>query len=110
MDKSYILNAVDILNKNLEELGVLSEYVKIGTYTYTDENGVSQTEPSIDMGESDTSFKLKITNTKILFTDSSNELVKIEREKITVNAIKMGGWVWRPHGSGYSIGLVWEGV
>ena len=116
-DVGGVKNAVDILNNTVKELDTLSEYVKIGTYTYKDENGVEQVEPSIDMGENDTGFKLKITNTRILFTDGANVLVEIESkekslktEKITANAVKVGGWAWRSRNNGNNLGLVWEGV
>ena len=109
---------VDILNKSVEELGALAEYVKIGTYTYTDEDGAQQTEPSIDLGENDTGFKLKITNTRICFTDGANELVWIDSkekalntQKISVDEINIGGgWVWQTRNNGKNLGLAWKGA
>ena len=104
--------AVDILNKSVDELGILSEYVKIGTYTYTDADGTVQTEPSIDLGENDTGFKLKITNTRISFTDGASEPVWIDvREKaLNVETLQMGGWVWQTRNNGRNLGLVWKGA
>lgn len=117
---------VDTLNAAVQDLGILAEYIKIGTYSYTDENGVSQTEPSIDLGENDTGFKLKITNTRILFTDGSNELVSINSktksldiEKATIkgdlqigdNASNEAGgvWIWKRRSNG-NLGLIWKGA
>lgn len=108
--------AVDILDAAVKDLGQLAEYIKIGTYTYTDENGVEQTEPSIDLGENDTGFRLKITNTRILFTDGASELVSInsknkslEIDKAEIKTeLKMGGFVWQKRANG-NMGLIWKG-
>lgn len=118
--------AVDVLNQAVKDLGVLAEYIKIGTYTYTDEDGNVQTEPSIDLGENDTGFKLKITNTKIWFTDGATDLVSInsknkslEIEKANIKGelqfgdeenVQAGGvWIWKQRSNG-NLGLVWKGV
>ena len=109
--------AVDVLEGTVKDLGVLAEYIKIGTYTYIDENGNEQTEPSIDLGENDTGFKLKITNTRIWFTDGSTDLVEInskdksldiEKAKIK-SELQMGGFVWKVRSNG-NLGLTWKGV
>lgn len=94
----------------------LTENVKIGTYTYTDETGVERTEPAIDLCETDTGFKLKITNTKILFTDGANNLVWIDStekalntQKVKADEVQVGGWVWHARNNGRNLGLVWKG-
>lgn len=109
-------NTVDILNKAVEDLGVLSTYVKIGEYVYSDENGTEQREPSIDLGSGANGFKLKITNTKIWFTDGSNDLVWIDSKekalntkKIFAEEVKIGGWLWQTRNNGRNLGLVWKG-
>lgn len=110
-------SAVEVLEAAVADLGVLAEYIKIGTYTYTDEDGNEQTEPSIDLGETDTGFRLKITNTRILFTDGATELVEInsknkmlEIEKAEIkNELQMGGFVWKIRSNG-NLGLMWKGV
>lgn len=110
-------SAVEILDAAVKDLGVLSEYIKIGTYTYTDDEGNEQTEPSIDLGETDTGFRLKITNTRILFTDGATNLVEInsknksldiERARIK-NELQMGGFMWKARSNG-NLGLVWKGA
>lgn len=95
----------------------LSENVKIGTYTYTDVNGVEHTEPAIDLCETDTGFKLKITNTRILFTDGENNLVWIDSkdkslntQKVKADELQVGGWAWQARNGGRNIGLVWKGA
>ncbi len=84
------------------------------------------TEPCIDLGEHDTGFKLKITNTKILFTDGSTELVSINSKnksleigKATIknelqfgdeeNVFVPGIWIWKQRSNG-NLGLMWKGV
>lgn len=116
---------VGILEDAVKDLGVLAEYIKIGTYTYTDENGIEQTEPSIDLGEQDTGFKLKITNTRILFTDGSSELVSISSKNKSLEIGKAtikselqfgdeesttvaGVWIWKQRSNG-NLGLMWKG-
>lgn len=109
-------SAVEVLEAAVEDLGVLAEYIKIGTYTYIDDDGNEQTEPSIDLGETDTGFRLKITNTRILFTDGATELVEInsknkmlEIEKAEIkNELQMGGFVWKVRSNG-NLGLMWKG-
>lgn len=95
----------------------LAENVKIGDYTYTDESGVQRTEPAIDLCETDTGFKLKITNTRILFTDDTNNLVWIDSTEKTLNTqkvkaeeVQLGGWIWQARNNGRNIGLVWKGA
>ena len=117
--------AVDVLNSAVADLGELAAYVRIGEYTYTDESGNQQTEPSIDLGGGGTGFKLKITNTRILFTDGSTELVsinskdksldigtaKIKRElQIENETVETNGvWVWKQRSNG-NLGLMWKEV
>lgn len=119
-------SAIEVLDAAVKDLGVLAEYIKIGTYTYTDENGTVQTEPSIDLGEHDTGFKLKITNTRILFTDGSSELVTINSKNKSLEIGKAtiksdlqfgdeednqipGVWIWKQRANG-NLGLMWKGV
>jgi hypothetical protein len=119
-------SAIEVLDAAVKDLGVLAEYIKIGTYTYTDENGTVQTEPSIDLGEHDTGFKLKITNTRILFTDGSSELVTINSKNKSLEIGKAtiksdlqfgdeednqipGVWIWKQRANG-NLGLVWKGA
>ena len=110
-------SAVEILDEAVKDLGVLSEYIKIGTYTYTDDEGIEQTEPSIDLGETDTGFRLKITNTRILFTDGSDNLVEINSKDKSLDIgkarikseLQMGGFVWQARSNG-NLGLIWKGA
>lgn len=81
--------AIDKLSNSVDEFGVIAEYVHIGSYTYTDETGIEQTEPSIDLFETDTGFKLKITNTRIVFVDGTTELLTVNSKTQSLSAPKV---------------------
>lgn len=112
-----INSTVNYLDAAVKELGTLGESVKIGTYTYIDENGETQTEPCIDLYEGDTNFRLKITNTRMAFTDSADTLVYIDSKDKSLNAqkvvtaeIQMNGWQWKTRNNGRNLGLIWKGA
>ena len=117
---------INRLQKAVEDLGTLSEYILIATDVYKDEDGMWQEEPAILLGENDTGFKLKITNTRIVFTDGSNDLVSINSKKKALEIEKAeikgelqigddeaegvhGVWVWQQRSNG-NLGLVWKEV
>lgn len=81
--------AIKVLSNSVDEFGIIAEYVHIGSYTYVDEIGVEQTEPSIDLFETDTGFKLKITNTRIVFTDGTTELLTVNSKSQSLTAPKV---------------------
>lgn len=109
---------VEAIKKGLEDVAGKTEFVTIGTYTYT-ENGVTKTEPCVDLFESDTGFALKITNTQILFSDGSTIPTRIETDglrtvNITVendlrqtNEEVNGSFVWAVRSNG-NYGLQWK--
>lgn len=100
-----INETVNSLNQAVNDLGAKSEYINIGVYN---------DEPCIELGESDSDFKLLITNTKIMFQNGSSTPTYINTnglvtEDIQVNnEILQGGFVWKIHGSG-NLGLLWKG-
>ena len=98
--------AVSVLQQAVKDLGVLSEYIKIGTY---------EGEPCIELGESDSEFKLRITNTRIMFMEGSgipayftNQSMHIKKAVIE-EELQQGGFVWKVRSNG-NMGLVWKGV
>ena len=98
-------NTVNILNAAVNDLGKLAEYVIITTY-----NG----QPCIELGEADSSFKLRITNTEIQFVDGStipaylsNQKLNIEKAEIK-DELQFGGFVWQIRDNG-NMGLMWKG-
>lgn len=99
-------SAVGILEQAVGELGVLNDYVKITTY---------ETEPCIELGETDSEFKLLITNTRILFTEGNdipayitNQALHIKKAVID-EELQQGGFLWKSRSNG-NVGLVWKGV
>lgn len=99
-------SVVNILQQAVDDLGVLSDYIKIGTY---------EDEPCIELGESDSEFKLRITNTRIMFMEGSgipayftNQATHIKKAVVD-EELQQGGFVWKVRSNG-NMGLVWKGV
>lgn len=91
---------------SIADLGLLGEYVKIGTY---------EGEPCIELGEADSDFKMIITNTRILFMEGSivpayitNQSLHIKKAVIE-EELEQGGFVWKKRSNG-NLGLMWKGV
>lgn len=99
-------NTVDVLKQAVDDLGEIAEYVKIGTY---------ENEPCIELGESDSEFKMRITNTRILFMEGSNVVAYISNQSLHIKKavieeeLQQGGFVWKVRSNG-NMGLVWKGV
>lgn len=99
-------NAVDVLKQAVDDLGEIAEYVKIGTY---------EDEPCIELGESDSEFKMRITNTRILFMEGSNVVAHISNQSLHIKKavieeeLQQGGFVWKVRSNG-NMGLIWKGV
>lgn len=106
---------VEVLRQTVGDIEKKTDYVKIGFHTYIDEQGITKTEPCVELGESDTDYKLLVTNTQILFKVGSNVPTRINAdglitENITVeNELRQGGWIWKVRANG-NIGLSWKGV
>lgn len=98
-------STVDILQQAVADLGTMAEYVKIGTY---------EDEPCIDLGEADSEFKLRITNTRMMFTEGSTVLAYFNNQSFHVKKavveeeLQQGGFVWKVRSNG-NLGLVWKG-
>lgn len=97
---------VESLQSAVDDLGKTSEYVKIVVF---------EDEPCIELGESDSDFKLLITNTRIMFREGSNTPTYINTSGLVTKnieveeEIRQGEFVWRIHGNG-NLGLMWKGV
>lgn len=98
--------AVEVLQQAVSDLGVLSEYVKITTY---------EDEPCVELGEGDSDFKLRITNTRMMFTEGSTVLAYFNNQSLHVKKVvvedelQQGGFVWTTRSNGH-LSLVWKGV
>lgn len=97
--------AVDILQQAVDDLGTIAEYIKIGTY---------ENEPCIELGESDSDFKLRITNTRMIFTEGSNVLAYFNNQSLHIKKavveeeLQQGGFAWKIRSNG-NLALIWKG-
>lgn len=99
-------SVVDVLQQAVDDLGVLTDYIKIGTY---------ENEPCIELGETDSEFKLRITNTQVVYTEGSSVLAYFTNQSMHIKKavieeeLQQGGFVWKVRSNG-NMGLVWKGV
>lgn len=98
-------SVVDVLKQAVDDLGVLTDYIVIGTY---------ENEPCIELGETDSEFKLRITNTKVVYTEGSTVLAYFTNQSMHIKKavieeeLQQGGFVWKVRSNG-NMGLVWKG-
>lgn len=99
-------HAVSILQEAVRDLGGIAEYVSITTY---------EDEPCIELGEGDSDFKLRITNTRMMFTEGSTVLAYFTNQSfhskrvVVEEELQQGGFVWKIRSNG-NLGLIWKGV
>ena len=101
-----ILYALDGKQYSLSDLGRIGDYVHIGTY---------ENEPCIELGESDSDFRLIITNTRIMFMEGSDVPAYINNQSLNIKKavieeeLQQGNFVWKIRSNG-NMGLVWKGA
>lgn len=101
-----ILYTLDGKPRSISDLGAIGEYVKIDTY---------EGEPCIELGETDSDFKLRITNTRMLFTEGTNIVAHISNQSLHIKKavieeeLQQGEFVWKARSNG-NLGLIWKGV
>ena len=117
----YTEAVVSILKQAVDDIGEKTDYVNIGAYTYTNNEGENVTEPCVELGESDNDYKVLITNTQILFKVGSAAPTRINSEGlITENIIVKnelrqtndaadGYYIWAVRENG-NYGLQWKGA
>ena len=99
-------STVDTLKQAVSDLGILNDYVKIGTY---------ENEPCIELGESDSDFKLLITNTRIMFMEGSGVPAYLNNQSLFIKKavveeeLQQGQFVWKVRANG-NLGLIWKGA
>lgn len=97
---------VDTLQQAVRDHGATLEYVTVTTY---------EDEPCIELGESDSNFKLLITNTRIMFMNGANVPTYINTNGLVTQNIEVkgeivqGGYVMLNTSDG-GWGLLWKGV
>lgn len=98
--------AVEVLQQSVSDLGIMAEYIKIGTH---------EGEPCIELGEGDSNFKLLITNTRIMFMDGSDIPAYINNKSLYIKKavieeeLHQGGYAWVTRSNGH-LSLVWKGA
>jgi hypothetical protein len=98
--------AVGALEQAVNDLGNLNNYVKITTY---------ETKPCIELGQTDSVFKLLITNNSIMFKEGTNTPAYINNESLYINKavieeeLQQGEFVWQARSNG-NLGLIWKGA
>lgn len=96
---------VSILQQAVADLQESAEYIRVTTY---------EDEPCLELGESDTVFKLLITNTRIMFFDGSDVPTYISNKGLVTQNIEVeneliqGGFVRKVRSNG-NLGLIWNG-
>lgn len=96
---------VDALQNHVNDLGEYTEYIKFGT-----DNG----KPCIILGETDSVFKVLITNTDIRFMEGSTIPASINNQSLNISKaviseeLTQGGFVWTARSNG-NYGLIWRG-
>lgn len=104
-DFDDVANSVDGLRTAVDDLGQLASYVRV-----VEENG----QPCIELGEGDSDFKVKITNTDIKFMEGSTVVAYISNqalhiEKAAVNEeLQIGGFAFKKKSNG-NVGIMWKG-
>lgn len=99
-------NTVGVLQQAVDDLGILTDYIAIGSY---------EDEPCIELGETDSDFKLRITNTKVVYTEGTTVLAYFNNQSMHIKhavieeELQQGGFVWKVRNNG-NMGLVWKGV
>lgn len=103
---------IDVLKSTAEALSKRVEYVR----SYTDENG----QPCLELGEGDSTFKVRITNTEIQFEEDGVIPAKINRKMLVIEKTTIKGelqfgdseevsgvWVWQRRANG-NLGLIFR--
>lgn len=97
---------IEKLQNSMKDIESSLEWVKVTTF---------EDEPCIALGETDSDFRLLITNTRIMFVEGSEVPAYISNQSLHIKKavveeeLQQGGFVWRIRSNG-NMGLVWKGV
>ena len=105
---------IDVLQSTANALVGLTEYIR----SYTDDND----QPCLELGEADSTFKVRITNTEIQFEEEGAVPASISRKMLVIektmvkNELQFGDetevdgvWIWKRRENG-NLGLIWKEV
>lgn len=93
--------AIDSLNQGINDLSIYKDYIKIG---------VEEEQPYILLGETDSPFRVKITNTAILFMEGTTVPASINNQSLNIGKAVISdeltqgnfSWIARDNGN-YSL-------
>ena len=100
-----IVSSVDGLSDAIDDLGELASYVRV----IQDNN-----KPCIELGKSDSDFKVKITNTDIKFMEGSTVVAYISNQALNIEKavikeeLQVGGFALKKRSNG-NVGFMWKG-
>jgi hypothetical protein len=121
---SELLEALQLTNSTVEGLNTnlsnINDLVGVLNNDLTALAGYIQLHPDgdapyIEIGKFGNSFKLRITNSAILFKDDEAIPAHIDNKSLHIqkavvdNELQIGGYVWKKRSNG-NVGLVWKGV
>lgn len=107
---------IDMLQTTAQALQERTEYVR----SYTDDND----RPCLELGEGDSVFKVRITNTDIQFVEDTEVPTRINRKMLIIEKAMVrqelqfgddqdtsisGVWLWKRRNNG-NLGLIWNEV
>lgn len=97
---------------SLDDVKHLTDHVKVGTY---EDAETGEVLPCVELSETDSDFKMRLTNKKAVFMDGINDSTSVdsdgvETENLRVkNDIRHYDYVWRRRSNG-NLGLMWMEV
>jgi hypothetical protein len=102
---SDMASTIDAIEQSVADLGSRTEYIHMGT-----DGG----QPCIILGETDSNFRVLITNTDIRFMEGTSVPAYINNQSLYVESavitkeLRQGGFSWMARSNG-NYGLVWRG-
>lgn len=103
-DVGAVQGSLSNISSDLEELNDKTSYITVSS---------DETKPFIELGQSQSDFKLRITNTEIQFMDGtavpayvSNQKLMIEQAEVK-DELHFGSFIWKIRDN-QNMGLVWQ--
>lgn len=97
---------------SLDDVKHLTDHVKVGTH---EDAETGEILPCVELSETDSDFKMRLTNKKAVFMDGVNDSTSIDSDGIETenlrvkNDIRHYDYVWRRRSNG-NLGLMWMEV
>ena len=104
---------VDATNKNLNDIQSSQQYLsdsisnEIALRESYIQFGQDESNPYMDMGNSSSPNKMRLTNTKLSFTSNNTEVASVSNDKMRISnaevlqSFRIGNFVWQPRSDGH---------